>query len=93
MYDIDEYKTIVFIASLSSSINHIIDNLQTLPNITYTDVILKLQSFCFFNQDTAKALTTLQQQNGNPNNNPTCKYKANPIRPRKTTPLDKNKCS
>ena len=44
LYDIDEYKTIVFLASLSSSMNNIVDNFQTLPNVTYADVISKLQS-------------------------------------------------
>jgi hypothetical protein len=44
LYDMDEYKTIVFLASLSSSMNDIVDNLQTLPNVTYADVISKLQA-------------------------------------------------
>ena len=42
LYDMDEYKTIVFLASLSPSMNDIVDNLQTLPNVTYADVISKL---------------------------------------------------
>jgi hypothetical protein len=60
LYDMDEYKTIVFLASLSSSMDDIVDNLQTLPNVTYADVVTKLQSLRSSNQDTAKALTSLQ---------------------------------
>ena len=59
LYDIDEYKTIVFLASLSLSMNDIVDNLQTQPNVIYADVISKLQSLCSSNQDTAKALFSL----------------------------------
>ena len=59
LYDMDEYKTIVFLTSLSPSMNNIVDKLQTLPNVTYADVISKLQSLHSSNQDTAKALSSL----------------------------------
>src|SRR5258705_13391082 len=63
LYDMDEYKTIVFLASLSLSIDDIVDNLQTLPNVTYADIITKLQFLHSSNQDIAKALTSLQRCN------------------------------
>ena len=83
LYDMDEYKTIVFLASLSPSMNDIVDNLQT------------LQSLRFSNQDTAKALSSLQCRNGKSQKGSLskCSVKPNPTRPGKTPPPNKNECS
>ena len=95
LYDMDEYKTIVFLASLSPSMNDIVDNLQTLPNVTYADVISKLQSLRSSNQDTAKALSSLQRRNGKSQKGSSSKrsVKPNPTGPGKTPPPNKNECS
>ena len=95
LVDMNEYKTIVFLASLSSSMNDIVDNLQTLPNVTYVDVISKLQSLRSSNQHIVKALSSLQRRNGKSQKGSSSKrsVKPNPTGPGKTPPPNKNKCS
>ena len=94
LYNMADYKTVVFLASLSPSMNDIVDNLQTLPNVTYVDVISELQSLCSSNQNTIKALSSLQRRNGKSQKGSSskCSIKPNLTGLGKTSPPGKNEC-
>ncbi|KAF8443362.1 hypothetical protein BGX38DRAFT_1143954 [Terfezia claveryi] len=81
VYEDDTFKTAMFLASLNSSLNDIVDNLNTKSNLTYADATAQLLSMRSSNVGTTKALNAIQRRNtkGKSNSTPSVR-KPNPPR-------------